>query len=120
MGKAVEPARFELITGDTANSYLVMDTYGAARQIAWARCDTAKRAAIVCALLNTWEVIDDGERSSVQQPLACPACGGFESVVLDSRKNADGLIRRRRCSACHARYKTREVMIGLTTPGEPV
>jgi transcriptional repressor NrdR len=40
----------------------------------------------------------------------CPACGGFDDKVIDSRQSDDGLVirRRRACLACQRRFTTFE------------
>lgn len=48
--------------------------------------------------------------SRVRWPgIACPACGGSETAVTDSRGTGRGEIRRRRrCLACNTRFTTYE------------
>lgn len=42
--------------------------------------------------------------------MICPECGCYDSTVIDSRQNDDGLIRRRRkCLICGKRYSTLEL-----------
>ena len=42
--------------------------------------------------------------------MRCPACGGFDDKVIDSRQSDDGLLirRRRACLACQRRFTTFE------------
>ena len=43
--------------------------------------------------------------------MKCPACGYFDSKVVDSRPTPDGSIRRRReCLSCKKRFTTYEVV----------
>ena len=43
--------------------------------------------------------------------MKCPACGYFDSKVVDSRPTPDGSIRRRReCLSCKKRFTTYEVI----------
>lgn len=42
--------------------------------------------------------------------MICPICKCYDSAVLDSRQNDDGMIRRRRkCLNCGNRYSTLEL-----------
>lgn len=52
------------------------------------------------------------------KPVRCPTCLGTESRVTDSRAESHGIMRRRECLACGARYKTVEQVTALTTPGK--
>ena len=42
------------------------------------------------------------------ESIACPKCGGMKSIVVDSRKCADGIRRRRECDNCGERWTTYE------------
>lgn len=90
--------------------YLVTD----AEKRLLARCYDADIACRVTAALTAAASVGP------VGPLACPQCGGYESDVFDTRTTDTGIVRRRTCHACGAKYKTRECVVALTTPGEDV
>ena len=44
--------------------------------------------------------------------MACPICGGAESIVTDSRPSKGGVRRRRECRGCEFRFTTYEMLVG--------
>lgn len=63
------------------------------------------------ALLKTLPVHLNGKRRSItgtSNGPSCPACKARPSQVMDSRPNAEGVRRRRRCAACGYRFTTQE------------
>lgn len=45
--------------------------------------------------------------------IACPACGGWESAVRDSRGTGNCIRRRRQCLRCSNRFTTHETTEGI-------
>ena len=46
--------------------------------------------------------------------MKCPVCGCEHSVVIETRRHEDDVIRRRRkCGECQFRYSTAEVQINI-------
>jgi hypothetical protein len=98
------------LTEVAPNLYVIRNVLGNAI----VQCSEQSVAVRVTALLHA----SDEFAWRKPKPLQCPQCTGYESEVTDSRKTDNGILRRRECKACGARYKTLERVVGLTTPGE--
>lgn len=48
----------------------------------------------------------------------CPDCGGMTKVI-ESRRNEDGMRRRRECLSCQLRLTTMETVVWEDAPDEP-
>lgn len=103
---AVDPLRPSL----QRDVFMIVDESG----VEQARAFTPEAAALVCAALSV------SMMPPVSAHVHCPQCLGEESAVTDSRVHADGIVRRRKCLACGARYKTIELLVELTSPGDDV
>lgn len=59
---------------------------------------------------------DNTGPSRLKRGICCPACGGRVEVRRAYRQRVGQLIRYRRCVACRARVKTREVVLSVLPP----
>lgn len=85
--------------------------------IEFARVFDIYTAARVTAMLEAYDRL---QLRLVGAPLCCPQCSAYETAVKDTRRTDHGLTRIRECSACGARFKTVERVLGVVREGEDV